>query len=110
VTALAHKHQRATFNPELYKAPTPRTGYSDRRLQQAVIVDPETGEATEANKRKSQRTSTVLNRTATINRLVKDAKEKVSFYSPLRRGIQYSPELVPDREETQSPTSCSYPR
>lgn len=42
-----------------------------------VAIDPETGEVTEPNKRKSQRASTVLKRTATINRLLKDAKERV---------------------------------
>jgi len=86
----------------------PTNDFSNRGLQPVVIVDPETGEATEPNKRKSQRTSAVLNRAATINRPVQDAKDKVSFYSPLRRDIQYSLESVPNREETQRPATCSY--
>jgi hypothetical protein len=79
VTALAHKHQRATFKPELYKALAPRPAPSNRRTRPSVIVDPETGEVTEPNKRKSQRTSTMLKRAATINKLLQDAEERVSF-------------------------------
>jgi hypothetical protein len=48
----------------------------ERRAKHGIVIDSETGEITETNKRKSQRMSTVLNRTATFNKYVKDTQEK----------------------------------
>lgn len=44
------------------------------------MIDPETGQVTETNERKSQRLSTVMNRSATMTKFVKDAQEKKVFY------------------------------
>ena len=84
VAALVHKHQRATSKPELYEALASRPALFDRRTWPAVIVDPETGEVTELNKRKSQRTSTMPKRATMNNKLLENAKERVSFRYPFR--------------------------
>ena len=58
-------------------------------------MDLEIGEVTEPNKRKSQRTSTVLKSTAMVNKMLKDAKEKVSSgltdYCAIRGLLEISP-------------------
>lgn len=40
------------------------------------MIDPKTGEVTETNERKSQRLSTVMNRSATVSKFVKEAQDK----------------------------------
>lgn len=73
-TALAHARQKATFNPQAYDVPVQRK--AERKAKRGIIINLETGEVTETNKRKSQRLSTVMNRSATVSRIVKDAQEK----------------------------------
>jgi hypothetical protein len=73
-TALAHARQKATFNPQAYDVLAPRR--KESKARRGIIINPETGEVTETNKRKSQRLSTVMNRSATVSRIVKDAQEK----------------------------------
>ncbi|KAF8132462.1 YL1 nuclear protein-domain-containing protein [Boletus edulis] len=79
-TAAAHARQRVTFNPGATPS-RPRTQKPKRRVSLGVVVDAETGEVIESGagpvgvKRKSQRRHTILNTSATVNR-IKDAEEK----------------------------------
>ncbi|KAG6371260.1 YL1 nuclear protein-domain-containing protein [Boletus reticuloceps] len=79
-TAAAHARQRVTFNPGATTS-RPRTQKPKRRVSLGVVVNAETGEVIEGGagtvgvKRKSQRRHTILNTSATVNR-IKDAEEK----------------------------------
>ncbi|KAH0838868.1 YL1 nuclear protein-domain-containing protein [Lanmaoa asiatica] len=82
-TAAAHARQRVTFNPEATPS-QPKiklTQKPKRRVSLGVVVNAETGEVIEGGagtagvKRHSQRRHTVMNTSATVNR-IKDAEEK----------------------------------
>ncbi|KAN0082575.1 YL1 nuclear domain containing protein [Tylopilus felleus] len=80
-TAAAHARQRVTFNPEA-SASQPRPAQKPkRRVSLGVVMNAETGEVIEGGagtagaKRQSQRRYTVMNTSATVNR-IKDAEEK----------------------------------
>ncbi|KAI9566103.1 YL1 nuclear protein-domain-containing protein [Boletus coccyginus] len=82
-TAAAHERQRVTFNPQamLSQPRSQVTQRPKRRVSLGVVVNAETGEVIEGGagrvgaKRKSQRRHTIMNTSATVNR-IKDAEEK----------------------------------
>ncbi|KIJ04804.1 hypothetical protein PAXINDRAFT_104010 [Paxillus involutus ATCC 200175] len=81
-TAAAHARQRVTFNPEGVSSQSKRkaTQKTKRRVSLGVAVNAETGEVIEGSgtigvKRHSQRRHTIMNTSATVNRM-KDAEEK----------------------------------
>ena len=79
-TAAAHARQRVTFNPEAASL-RPKSQKKKRRVSLGVVVNAETGEVIEGSsrtvgvKRQSQRRHTIMNTSATVNR-IKDAEEK----------------------------------
>lgn len=82
-TAAAHARQRVTFNPEATSLQQKSSGTQKgkRRVSLGVAVNAETGKVIEGAvgvvgvKRKSQRRHTIMNTSATDNR-IKDAQEK----------------------------------
>ncbi|KIK94688.1 hypothetical protein PAXRUDRAFT_827755 [Paxillus rubicundulus Ve08.2h10] len=81
-TAAAHARQRVTFNPEAVSSQSKRkaTQKTKRRVSLGIVVNAETGEVIEGSgtsgaKRQSQRRHTIMNTSATVNRM-KDAEEK----------------------------------
>ncbi|KAG9310376.1 YL1 nuclear protein-domain-containing protein [Chiua virens] len=79
-TATAHARHRVTFNPEATSS-LPKSQKTKRRVSLGVVVNAETGEVIEGGagtagaKRHSQRRHTVMNTSASVNR-IKDAEEK----------------------------------
>ncbi|CCM06488.1 uncharacterized protein FIBRA_08757 [Fibroporia radiculosa] len=77
VTALAHARHKATFHPQEYTSTQSGSAKLKRRVSLGLVVDAETGEVIEQAKRQSRRMHTMLNTSATVNRM-KDAEEKKS--------------------------------
>ncbi|KAG1765217.1 hypothetical protein EDD22DRAFT_881122 [Suillus occidentalis] len=79
-TAAAHARQRVTFHPQAEtseKGPNKEPQKLKRRVSLGVAVNAETGEVIEGGtrQRQSQRSHTIMNTSATVNRM-KDAEEK----------------------------------
>jgi len=79
-TAAAHARQRVTFNPQADTSSSKlskETQKLKRRVSLGVAVNVETGEVIEGGtrQRQSQRSHTIMNTSATANRM-KDAEEK----------------------------------
>lgn len=79
-TAAAHARQRVTFHPQAEtseKRPMKEAQKLKRRVSLGVAVNAETGEVIEGGtrQRQSQRSHTIMNTSATVNRM-KDAEEK----------------------------------
>lgn len=79
-TAAAHARHRVTFNPQTEiseKRPNKEAQKLKRRVSLGVAVNAETGEVIEGGtrQRQSQRSHTIMNTSATVNRM-KDAEEK----------------------------------
>ncbi|KAH7920491.1 hypothetical protein BV22DRAFT_1098016 [Leucogyrophana mollusca] len=78
-TAAAHARQKATFNPQA-QASSPAeasasAAKSKRRVALGGAINAETGEVIEGTKRQSRRTHTIMNTSATVNR-IKNAEVK----------------------------------
>ena len=67
------------MHTESYNSPIARSHPSEWRSQTTTAIDPEVGEVRERNKRKRQMVSMSMKCAAKINKLFKDAKERVSF-------------------------------
>ncbi|KAF8498991.1 YL1 nuclear protein-domain-containing protein [Russula emetica] len=80
--ALAHARQRVTFNPETYDDAVEETSSmvakKKRRVSLGLAIDAETGEVINNAQRQSRRSHTVLNTSATAQRMKKDAEDKKS--------------------------------
>ncbi|KAN0121360.1 YL1 nuclear domain containing protein [Russula decolorans] len=80
--ALAHARQRVTFNPETYDDAAEETSSmvakKKRRVSLGLAIDAETGEVINNAQRQSRRSHTVLNTSATAQRMKKDAEDKKS--------------------------------
>ncbi|KAF9235858.1 YL1 nuclear protein-domain-containing protein [Melanogaster broomeanus] len=81
-TAAAHARQRVTFDPEVISSQRKQkpSQKKKRYVSLGVAVNAETGEVIEGSgtigvKRQSRRTHTIMNTSATVNRM-KDAEEK----------------------------------
>ncbi|KAG1741783.1 YL1 nuclear protein-domain-containing protein [Suillus paluster] len=80
-TAAAHARQKVTFHPQAEapagKKPNKEAQKLKRRVSLGVAVNAETGEVIEGGtrQRQSQRSHTIMNTSATVNRM-KDAEEK----------------------------------
>jgi vacuolar protein sorting-associated protein 72 len=79
-TAAAHARQRVTFHPQAEtseKVHNKEPQKLKRRVSLGVAVNAETGEVIEGGtrQRQSQRSHTIMNTSATVNRM-KDAEEK----------------------------------
>jgi hypothetical protein len=78
--ALAHARQRVTFNPETYDDAAEETSSmvakKKRRVSLGLAIDAETGEVINNAQRQSRRSHTVLNTSATAQRMKKDAEDK----------------------------------
>jgi vacuolar protein sorting-associated protein 72 len=79
-TAAAHARQRVTFNPKAEASSSKHNKEAQklkRRVSLGVAVNAETGEVIEGGtrQRQSQRSHTIMNTSATVNRM-KDAEEK----------------------------------
>lgn len=77
---MAHARQRVTFNPEIYEDPTEDTSSmaakKKRRVSLGLAIDAETGEVINNAQRQSRRSHTILNTSATAQRMKKDAQDK----------------------------------
>jgi vacuolar protein sorting-associated protein 72 len=78
--ALAHARQRVTFNPETYDDAAEEASLmvakKKRRVSLGLAIDAETGEVINNAQRQSRRSHTVLNTSATAQRMKKDAEDK----------------------------------
>ncbi len=79
ITAAAHARNKVTFNPQAAEMqersapPKPK-----RRVSMGVVINAETGEVMEsARKRQSRRTHTMMNTSATDNRMKEEVEKKV---------------------------------
>ncbi|KAH7884103.1 YL1 nuclear protein-domain-containing protein [Phlebopus sp. FC_14] len=96
-TALAHARQRVTFDPEALTKSKPSAQKPKRRVSLGAVVNAETGEVIEGTtggatsaKRQSQRRHTVMNTSATANRM-KDAEEKKAHIPKKMKAITKAP-------------------
>lgn len=80
--ALAHARQRVTFDPETYDDAAEETSSmvakKKRRVSLGLAIDAETGEVINNAQRQSRRSHTILNTSATAQRMKKDAEDKKS--------------------------------
>jgi len=78
--ALAHARQRVTFNPEAYddaeQDTSSKVAKKKRRVSLGLAIDAETGEVINNAQRQSRRSHTILNTSATAQRMKKDAEDK----------------------------------
>jgi vacuolar protein sorting-associated protein 72 len=78
-TAAAHARHRVTFNPQVEASSSKHKEAQKfkRRVSLGIAVNAETGEVIEGGtrQRQSQRSHTIMNTSATVNRM-KDAEEK----------------------------------
>ncbi|KAG2134573.1 YL1 nuclear protein-domain-containing protein [Suillus bovinus] len=94
-TAAAHARQRVTFNPQMEaseKRPNKEAQKLKRRVSLGVAVNAETGEVIEGGtrQRQSQRSHTIMNTSATVNRM-KDAEEKRATIPKKARVVTKAP-------------------
>ncbi|KAG2049133.1 hypothetical protein BDR06DRAFT_961850 [Suillus hirtellus] len=94
-TAAAHARHRVTFNPQAEiseKRPNKEAQKLKRRVSLGVAVNAETGEVIEGGtrQRQSQRSHTIMNTSATVNRM-KDAEEKRATIPKKARVVTKAP-------------------
>ncbi|KAG2361911.1 YL1 nuclear protein-domain-containing protein [Suillus spraguei] len=94
-TAAAHARQRVTFHPQAEtseKRPHKEAQKLKRRVSLGVAVNAETGEVIEGGtrQRQSQRSHTIMNTSATVNR-IKDAEEKRATIPKKARVVTKAP-------------------
>ncbi|KAG2030053.1 YL1 nuclear protein-domain-containing protein [Suillus americanus] len=94
-TAAAHARQRVTFHPQTgtsQKRPNKEAQKLKRRVSLGVAVNAETGEVIEGGtrQRQSQRSHTIMNTSATVNRM-KDAEEKRATIPKKARVVTKAP-------------------
>ncbi|KAG1809860.1 YL1 nuclear protein-domain-containing protein [Suillus plorans] len=94
-TAAAHARHRVTFNPQTEtseKRPNKEAQKLKRRVSLGVAVNAETGEVIEGGtrQRQSQRSHTIMNTSATVNRM-KDAEEKRATIPKKARVVTKAP-------------------
>ncbi|KAG1839635.1 YL1 nuclear protein-domain-containing protein [Suillus subalutaceus] len=94
-TAAAHARQRVTFHPQTEtseKRPNKEAQKLKRRVSLGVAVNAETGEVIEGGtrQRQSQRSHTIMNTSATVNRM-KDAEEKRATIPKKARVVTKAP-------------------
>ncbi|KAH7910015.1 YL1 nuclear protein-domain-containing protein [Hygrophoropsis aurantiaca] len=104
-TKAAHARQIATFNPQSEAPSSNRVTAPKirRRVALGTAVDVETGEVIEGTKRKSRRTHTVMNTSATVNR-IKNAEVKKAAVPKKARVITRAPtqdELIAQALDTE---------
>jgi len=80
--AAAHARQKVTFNPEIYDDAVEETSSvaakKKRRVSLGLAIDAETGEVINNAQRQSRRSHTILNTSATAQKMKKDAQDKKS--------------------------------
>ncbi|KAI9510690.1 YL1 nuclear protein-domain-containing protein [Russula earlei] len=80
--AAAHARQKVTFHPEIYDDPaeaiSSMAAKKKRRVSLGLAIDAETGEVINNAQRQSRRSHTVLNTSATAQRMKKDAQDRKS--------------------------------
>ncbi|KAG0703485.1 YL1 nuclear protein-domain-containing protein [Suillus ampliporus] len=94
-TAAAHTRQKVTFHPQAEtsgKKPNKEAQKLKRRVSLGVAVNAETGEVIEGGtrQRQSQRSHTIMNTSATVNRM-KDAEEKRATIPKKARVVTKAP-------------------
>ncbi|KAI9452182.1 YL1 nuclear protein-domain-containing protein [Lactarius psammicola] len=98
--AVAHARQKVTFNPEIYEDPAEDTSSmaakKKRRVSLGLAIDAETGEVINNAQRQSRRSHTILNTSATAQRMKKDAEDKKSIpkKSKIKVRAQTQDELI----------------
>ncbi|KAI9437020.1 YL1 nuclear protein-domain-containing protein [Lactarius indigo] len=98
--AAAHVRQKVTFNPEVYEDATEDTSSmaakKKRRVSLGLAIDAETGEVINNAQRQSRRSHTILNTSATAQRMKKDAADKKSIpkKSKIKVRAQTQDELI----------------
>ncbi|KAH9064949.1 YL1 nuclear protein-domain-containing protein [Lactarius vividus] len=99
-TAAAHARQKVTFNPEIYEDTAEDTSLmaakKKRRVSLGLAIDAETGEVINNAQRQSRRSHTILNTSATAQRMKKDAADKKSIpkKSKMKVRAQTQDELI----------------
>ncbi|KAJ8590910.1 hypothetical protein M405DRAFT_765714 [Rhizopogon salebrosus TDB-379] len=93
-TAAAHARHRVTFNPQVEASSSKHKEAQKfkRRVSLGVAVNAETGEVIEGGtrQRQSQRSHTIMNTSATVNRM-KDAEEKRATLPKKARVVTKAP-------------------
>ncbi|KAH9168631.1 YL1 nuclear protein-domain-containing protein [Lactarius sanguifluus] len=97
--AVAHARQKVTFNPEIYEDAAEDTSMAakkKRRVSLGLAIDAETGEVINNAQRQSRRSHTILNTSATAQRMKKDAADKKSIpkKSKIKVRAQTQDELI----------------
>ncbi|KAH9036605.1 YL1 nuclear protein-domain-containing protein [Lactarius pseudohatsudake] len=98
--AAAHTRQKVTFNPEIYEDAAEDTSSmaakKKRRVSLGLAIDAETGEVINNAQRQSRRSHTILNTSATAQRMKKDAADKKSIpkKSKIKVRAQTQDELI----------------
>ncbi|KAH9028817.1 YL1 nuclear protein-domain-containing protein [Lactarius deliciosus] len=98
--AAAHARQKVTFNPEIYEDAAEDTSSmaakKKRRVSLGLAIDAETGEVINNAQRQSRRSHTILNTSATAQRMKKDAADKKSIpkKSKIKVRAQTQDELI----------------
>ncbi|KAH8990093.1 YL1 nuclear protein-domain-containing protein [Lactarius akahatsu] len=98
--AVAHARQKVTFNPEIYEDAAEDTSSmaakKKRRVSLGLAIDAETGEVINNAQRQSRRSHTILNTSATAQRMKKDAADKKSIpkKSKIKVRAQTQDELI----------------
>jgi hypothetical protein len=97
-----------TFNPEIYDDAAEDTSFvvakKKRRVSLGLAIDAETGEVINNAQRQSRRSHTVLNTSATAQRMKKDAEDKkvrLRCYSCYNSPIQVNDKSVPKKSKTK---------
>jgi len=84
-----------TFNPEIYDEAAEETSSmvakKKRRVSLGLAIDAETGEVINNAQRQSRRSHTVLNTSATAQRMNKDAQDKKVRLQRFFRGEAFIP-------------------
>ena len=86
LTAAAHTRNRATFNPEATVASKPRPKPRVLIFEDDSVLEASTSEISLKRKRKSTRTQTVLNTSATVERLKESQLNEVYTFHFFLRG------------------------
>jgi vacuolar protein sorting-associated protein 72 len=95
--AAAHARQKVTFNPEIYDDAAEETSSvaakKKRRVSLGLAIDAETGEVINNAQRQSRRSHTILNTSATAQRMKKDAEDKKVVFASLRQWLRTHPRV-----------------
>ena len=95
--AAAHARQKVTFNPEIYddaaEEASSVAAKKKRRVSLGLAIDAETGEVINNAQRQSRRSHTILNTSATAQRMKKDAEDKKVVFASLRQWLRTHPRV-----------------